>query len=86
MKKSVKVPPADAAYLRLHYKNQSVPEMAKALKRANTTIYGFMHAMGLQPMKRVIHRDHPFKRSNRSLEKMLLLNRIENGKLKKCSG
>lgn len=66
--------------MRAHYKTKSVPDMAKALKRANTTIYKFMDALGLKPLGRdyTTSQDHPFRVSNRKLEKMLLKNRIEN--------
>jgi hypothetical protein len=73
------VPEQDAAYLRAHYKTQTVPEMAKELKRASTTVYGFMEALGLEPKGRQIKKDHPFKRQNRKLETLFLGRRIENG-------
>jgi len=72
------VPKQDAAYLRAHYKTQSVPEMAKELKRGNATVYGFMETLGLPPLRREIRRDHPFKVQNRKLETMLTGHRIAN--------
>lgn len=83
MSKKIDVPEQDATYLHANHQIQSVPEMAKELKRANVTVYKFMEALGLPPMARVITRDHPFRRANRHLEKNLLLNRIQNSKLKR---
>lgn len=80
MKKPIKVPDQDAAYLREHHTTQSVPEMAKILKRATVTVYKFMEALKLTPKGRVIHYDHPFKKSNRKLEKFLVHQRIENSR------
>lgn len=76
----IAVPEQDATYLHAHHKTQSVPEMAKELKRGNKTIYEFMAALKLEPLARKISKDHPFRIANRNLEKNLLHYRIERGK------
>lgn len=82
-KKKIEVPADDARYLTENHKSQSVPVMAKALRRASATVYGFMDALGLPPLQREISRNHPFKRQNRKLETLFLGRRIENGQRKK---
>lgn len=74
------VPDADRAYLEKHHKTQTVPAMAKHLKRAAATVYKYMTALKLEPKPREIGSDHPFRKSNRRLETTLLHFRIENGK------
>lgn len=76
------VPDQDATYLRANYKTQSVPVMAKHLKRSNGTVYGFMEALGLEPLGREIPRSHPFRRQNRKLETLFLGRRIQNSSKK----
>lgn len=83
--KQITVPDQDAAYLHANHKTKSVPEMAKHLKRANGTVYGFMAALSLEPMARKIDRQHPFKRQNRKLETLFLGRRIENSQRKKSA-
>lgn len=80
--KTVKVPHADAEYLRSNHRRQSVPDMARQLKRANGTVYAFMEALGLSPKAREIKSQHPFKRQNRKLETLFLGRRIENSQRK----
>lgn len=74
----IQVPKADADFLRKNYRTKSVPVMAKELKRASATVYGFMQELGLEPLARKIHSNHPFKRQNRKLETMLKGFRIAN--------
>lgn len=81
--KKMNVPEKDAKYLLENHKLFTVPEMARVLKRANTTVYGFMEALGLEPKAREITPSHPFRRQNRKLETMLLGHRIQNAKLKR---
>lgn len=70
------VPKQDAAYLRAHYKTQTVPEMAKELKRGAATLYGYMKELGLEPKKRQPDTtNHPFRKQNRKLEAMIITNR-----------
>lgn len=76
--KPTEVPTADAEFLKLNHKKKSVPEMAKALKRANVTVYAYMTALGLEPKARVITRAHPFRVQNKKLETMLTGYRIAN--------
>lgn len=83
MKPAPTVPDQDATYLHANHKTQSVPEMAKELKRASATVYQYMETLGLEPKGRDIKRDHPFKRQNRKLETLFLGRRIENGARKK---
>lgn len=60
----------EKTYLRENHKNKSVPQMAKHLKRAAVTVYGFMDQLGLQPRGRD-NENHPFRASNRRLETFL---------------
>lgn len=83
MSKKIVVPNQDATYLHANYKTMSVPAMAKILKRANATVYGYMTALKLKPKEYKPATHHPFKRQNRKLETMFLGRRIHNGQLKK---
>lgn len=68
---SLNVPDADAKFLQQHYRSMSVPEMAKKLKRAAVTVYGFMAALGLPPRGRLIDNSHPFVQANHRLRATL---------------
>lgn len=70
--KPATVPDQDATYLHANHKSQSVPQMAKHLKRASATVYNFMDALGLEPKGRVIDKTHPFVRANRKLRAVLI--------------
>lgn len=61
----------EKSYLTENHKSKSVPEMAKHLKRAAVTVYGFMDQLGLKPRGRD-NSEHPFRVSNRRLEALLI--------------
>lgn len=74
-----KVPALDAQYIRDHCATMSVTKMARALGRSNATLYEFMGALGLEPLKRTMTENHPFKIKNRKLATELLARRIQKG-------
>lgn len=67
-------------FVEINHKSQTVPVMAKKLKKGASTIYALMKEKGWTPyrMPKTPAQCHPFRHQNRKMEKMLLRNRIEN--------
>jgi hypothetical protein len=76
----IQVPEKDEKYLRLNHARQSVPEMAKRLKRANATVYKFMEVLGLTTCRRANSSNHPWRKSNKKLEDIFIHQPKENQK------
>lgn len=73
--------PEEIEFVHANYKNTSVPEMAKTLKRSASTLYSYMQETGLEPFKNTHARyghSHPFRKANRRLESVVLQRKIEN--------
>jgi hypothetical protein len=60
---------------------KTVPELARALKRGDATVYDYFKAKGWKPHKNPQERrqrSHPFRQMNRRLEAVIIQRRIEN--------
>lgn len=73
--------PDEEKFIRENYASMSVPQMAKKMHRASSSIYPWMQMKGLQPFSPDTKpHDHPFRKANRRLEAIVIDRKIENRK------